>query len=411
MSNDVLTEETLEWIKANWHDSLTLREWWARLDEARLSFPMWPTEHRGQGLDPDSAQAILKAFDIAGANGAPTGLGVLMGAPVVMNLGTAEQQQRFLPSLATGTEGWCQLFSEPGAGSDLASASCRAERDGDEWIINGQKVWTSGAQDSSRGMLIARTDPEQPKHRGLTYFIIDMDQPGVDVRPIRQMNGAQHFNEVFFTDARVADIDRIADVNTGWSVATATLAFERSGLSHGTGGGLRISAGEKAGHLDRPVSDLLAHIQASHSVPDEFGGLSTTLRALSRTNSAVRRQRMTDLVAHERIAEFTRQRVAATQDAGGTPGPEASTAKLWWTEGLKMSRDLGMELLGADGLLVGDDTPGSGHVQHFTLTMPSASIAGGSDEIQRNIIGERVLGLPRDVQHDPNTPFKDIPRN
>ena len=159
-------QETRDWITANWDEEITLREWWARMNDARLSFPRWPTEWFGRNASQSDQSAILKAFSDADVIGAPTGLGVLMGAPVTMTYGTPEQQQRWMPALATGVEGWCQLFSEPGAGSDLASASCRAERDGDEWVLNGQKVWTSGALHSTRGMLVARTDVDQPKHKG-----------------------------------------------------------------------------------------------------------------------------------------------------------------------------------------------------------------------------------------------------
>lgn len=404
-------DETRTWITENWDADLTLREWWRRMDASRLSFPAWPVDHHGRGASKEVRDAIGHALDDAGVVGGPTGLGVLMGAPVVFTLGDDEQKQRLIPPLATGVEGWCQLFSEPGAGSDLASAACRAERDGDEWVVNGQKVWTSGALHSTRGMLIARTDPDQPKHRGMTYFIIDIEQPGVEVRPIRQMNGKAHFNEVFFTDARVSDANRISDVNNGWKVASATLAFERSGLSAGEGGGLRVSAGERAGLLDRRVGDLVEEYRERNEPPDEHGGLSSTLRGIGRSLGPVGRDSMASLVTYERIAEMTALRIAAATAGGGTPGPEASTAKLWWTNGLRISRDLGMEMLGADGMLSGPDTPGGGTIQHFFLSMPSASIAGGSDEIQRNIIGERALGLPKDVQHDPATPFRDIPRS
>ncbi|MFM9084635.1 MAG: acyl-CoA dehydrogenase family protein, partial [Actinomycetota bacterium] len=280
MRNDPVYDETREWIAANWSGSLTLREWWHLMDAARLSFPAWPVEHHGRGASKEELDSIGRAFADADVLGGPTGLGVLMGAPVVFTLGSDEQKARMIPPLATGVEGWCQLFSEPGAGSDLASASCRAERDGDEWVVNGQKVWTSGALHSTRGMLIARTDPDQPKHRGMTYFIIDIEQPGVEVRPIRQMNGKAHFNEVFFTDARVHDANRISDINNGWKVAAATLAFERSGLSAGAGGGIRVSAGERAGLIDRPVAELVADYRARHDPPDEHGGLSSVLRDL-----------------------------------------------------------------------------------------------------------------------------------
>jgi len=406
-------QETRDWITANWDEDITLREWWARMNDARLSFPRWPTEWFGRDASQSDQSAILKAFSDADVIGAPTGLGVLMGAPVTMTYGTPEQQRRWMPALATGVEGWCQLFSEPGAGSDLASASCRAERDGDEWVLNGQKVWTSGALHSTRGMLVARTDVDQPKHKGLTYFIVDLEQPGVEIRPIKQMNGMAHFNEVFFTDARVSDSDRVSDVNNGWAITTATLGFERSGLSEGAGGGIRVSAGTQAGLLDRPVGELVAKSKKARSHPDEYGGVFSTLLELAKTRtlSPSQRDRMLSLYMNEQIADFTRLRMSAAAKAGKETGAVASTMKLHWTNGLKVSRDLGVELLGAEGMLVGKDLPAEGTVQHFFLSMPSASIAGGSDEVQHNIIGERALGLPKDVSLDPNTPFRDIPRN
>jgi alkylation response protein AidB-like acyl-CoA dehydrogenase len=404
---------TLDWIEENWKDSLTLRQWWQLMNDAQLSFPRWPSAWFGRDCSEAEQNDIARAFADKKVLGPPTGLGVLMGAPVTMTFGTEEQKQRWLPNLANGTEGWCQLFSEPGAGSDLASVSCRAERDGDEWVINGQKVWTSGALHSTRGMLVARNDFDQPKHKGLTYFIIDLEQPGVEIRPIKQMNGLAHFNEVFFNDARVSDADRVSDINNGWAITAATLGFERSGLSEGAGGGVRVPAGKQAGNLDRAVGELLERVKASKSHPDEYGGLLSTLQKIELPQglNAIQRQKMIDLSINERIAEMTRERIASTMKKGQSPGAEASTMKLHWTNGLRISRDLGMELLGADGMLTGDDLPVEGKVQHFFLSMPSASIAGGSDEVQRNIIGEKTLGLPKDAQTDPKTPFKDIPKN
>lgn len=404
---------TLDWIEENWKDSLTLRQWWQLMNDAQLSFPRWPSAWFGRDCSEAEQNDIARAFAVKKVLGPPTGLGVLMGAPVTMTFGTEEQKHRWLPNLANGTEGWCQLFSEPGAGSDLASVSCRAERDGDEWVINGQKVWTSGALHSTRGMLVARNDFDQPKHKGLTYFIIDLEQPGVEIRPIKQMNGAAHFNEVFFNDARVSDADRVSDINNGWAITAATLGFERSGLSEGAGGGVRVPAGKQAGNLDRAVGELLERVKASKSHPDEYGGLLSSLQKIHRPQgiNAVQQQSMIDLYMNERIAEMTRERITSSMKKGQSPGAEASTMKLHWTNGLRISRDLGMELLGADGMLTGGDLPVEGKVQHFFLSMPSASIAGGSDEVQRNIIGEKTLGLPKDAQTDPKTPFKDIPKN
>ncbi len=392
------------WLDEHWDPQITLREWWRRLAASGWGFPTWPTAWFGRGLDREGAAAVSRVLRARGAIGAPTGLGTLMGAPVVLHHGTDEQRRRFLPPLAEGTEGWCQLFSEPGAGSDLASLSTRAERDGDEWIVTGQKVWTSGARQSRRGMLIARTNPDAPKHRGITWFVIDMDQPGIEVRPLKQMNGKAHFNEVFLTEARVHDRDRVGDVDGGWAVATATLQFERSGLSSADGL-VRPPAGEPAGFLDRTLADVLARAADLAVTDDGAPGRYASLLRLAgqrdvREDPHVRQQ-LVQVWGEERIADTSRRRTAAAAAAGRPPGPASSIGKLAWTEGLRRSSDLAMGTLGAWGMLAGPDTPGGGHAQTFHLSVPSASIAGGSDEIQRSIIGERALGLPA---NRPSTP-------
>jgi alkylation response protein AidB-like acyl-CoA dehydrogenase len=403
-----------------WNPSMSLRAWWQLLADEGLAFPAWPVGSGGRGLSTAEATTLTRqlgrTLGAAGVIGPPPGLGVLMGGPVVMQYGTAEQQRRWLPALANGTEGWCQLFSEPGAGSDLASLSTNAVRDGDEWIITGQKVWTSGAPYCKRGMLIARTDWDQPKHRGITYFIIDLEQPGVEIRPLQQMNYRSHFSEVFFDEARVPDADRISDVNAGWAVAVATLGYERSGLSAHGSGALRVEAGHKTGSLDRPVGDLVAELLARGTEEDEAapGGYDRLLglaREMRRTSEPAIRDQLARLYVHERIAGMTQQRAAAMRRAGHAPGPESSTAKLWWTEGLRLSRDLGLEILGPWATVIGDDTPSHGHTQVFALSVPSASIAGGSDEVQRNIIAERTLGLPKDLSVDIDLPFREVRRS
>jgi alkylation response protein AidB-like acyl-CoA dehydrogenase len=463
------------WLEETFDATLTLRAWWSLLAEVGLSQPHWPIAHGGLGWGAEEIVEVSRYFAEVGAVGAPTGLGTLMGGPVVLTFGSDEQKQRLLPPLANGTEGWCQLFSEPGAGSDLASLSTKAERDGDEWIISGQKVWTSGAGDSARGMLVARTDRDAPKHRGMTYFIIEMRQPGIEIRPIKQMNGRSHFSEVFLNDARAADANRISAVNDGWAVTTATLGFERSGLSAPDGvPGLRPPAGAFAGYLDKTINELLSGGTGSVAgqrrkvdPPDETGGFASTLREVSRSTGAdrnpVARQHLVSVEATERMASYTAQRMAAALANGEAPGPGASLAKLAWTEGLGRARDAGTLVLGAYGMLVddgrgpevaidgenshcatelppggpleeevvqdsflgegtiqdsflGDGTIqqsflGEGTIQHFALTIPSARIAGGSDEVQRNIIGERVLGLPRDPHSDSQIPFRDLLRS
>ncbi len=411
------TEESVAaWLQANWSPDITLREWWSRLAGAGLGFPAWPEKLGGRGWDRGSLRTVSKAFGTAGAVGAPTGLGTLMGGPVVLQFGNEEQQARLLPPLVSGTEGWCQLFSEPGAGSDLASVSTRAERDGDEWIVNGQKVWTSGSTHSARGMLVARTDLDAPKHRGLSYFIINMQQPGVEIRPLKQMNGQAHFSEVFFTDARVADADRISTVNNGWAVTVATLGFERSGLSAADGApGIRPPAGELAGFLDRTVGNVIASARQARTLPEDTGGTFAMLKRLSdefdRSSDPIVRQQLVRRYSHERISGFMQQRAAAGARAGRAAGPEASLAKLFWTQGLQQGRDTGTAILATHGMLDGSDSASGGVIQKFALTIPSARIAGGSDEIQRNIIGERVLGLPKDIVVDADIPFRHLKKS
>lgn len=405
----VTPHEIGEWLKTNWSLDLTLREWWARLSDARLAAPMWPVDAFGQGLDSDQLGQCSRAFADAGAIGAPTGLGMLMGGPIVVQFGTAEQKQRLLPPLLNGTEGWCQLFSEPGAGSDLASVSTSAIRDGDEWVVNGQKVWTSGAHHCARGMLVARTNLDVPKHRGLSYFIIDMQQPGIEIRPIKQMNSESHFSEVFFTDARVHDSNRISDINNGWAVTVATLAFERSGLSSPEGvDGVRPAAGELAGLLDVKVGELIDRFgdrpTSTNEEAAEYANLWALAREHERTGDATIRQLLATVYTRERISDFMSARAAAAVAAGKPLGPEASIAKLWWTESLQRSRDAGSAILGPHLF-----TPSP--FQKFLLSLPSARIAGGSDEVQRNIIGERVLGLPKDIVVDRDIPFRELRRS
>ncbi len=407
------------WVARAWDPELTLGEWWRRLAEAGWAFPHWPAQWWGRGGGRDEVRARDRALRAAGAIGPPTGLGQLMGGPVVIEDGTDEQRQRLLGGLATGHEVWCQLFSEPGAGSDLAGLSTRAERDGDEWVITGQKVWTSGAVEADRGMLVARTNPDVPKHQGLTYFVIAMDQPGIEVRPLKQMNGSSHFNEVFLTEARVADADRIGPVDRGWAVTVATLGYERSGLSAGGGaGGPQPTGGRRAGQLDRRCRELLAEHATRRSGAHDRGDDDAEaasgfayLRRLGGHRGAVADDALVRLHVLEEVARFTSMRTAAAAAAGRAPGPEASTAKLAWTQRLRLGRDLGVELLGPAGTLAGADAPDHGRVRYACLTIPSASIAGGSDEIQRNIAAERALGLPKDVSVDRDVPFREVPRS
>ena len=411
-----LREQAREWIQENWSDDLTLRAWWSALAEAGWAFPHWPKGHGGRGLGRDDTRVVNEELGAAKAVAPPGGLGQMMGGPVTIDFGTDEQQDSWLMPLASGREGWCQLFSEPGAGSDLASCQTRAVRDGDVWIVNGQKVWTSGATTATRGMLVARTNTDAPKHRGLTYFIIDMDQPGVEIRPLKQMNGGASFNEVFFSDAVVGHDRILGGVDTGWQVAVATLAYERQGLgSRGAAGGITVGVpGEKAGHLDQPISELKERARAQQAMA-ERGQAARTPRAvieLARdmgcSDDPVIRQRLADLYSFAEVQRYTSLRARAAVQQGRQPGPEVSIAKLAASEQGRRARDLSMAILGAHGTLIGADAPHDAMFQQMALSVHASSIAGGTDEIQRNIIGERVLGLPKEPQVDRDVPFKDL---
>ena len=298
-------------------------------------------------------------------------IGLSVVGPTLLAMATNEQCARWLPPIRTGEEIWCQLFSEPGAGSDLANVSTRAERDGDVWHVTGQKVWSSRAHYSQRGLLLARTDPSASKHAGITAFGFDMRAAGVDVRPLRQMNGDAHFSEVFLERAPIVDRDRIGDVGAGWKVARTALANERGAVG-------AVGAG-----MGSPAQRLL-----------EVAG--------ERENDEVVRDRVTAVHVESEISRLTMKRARDAARAG-TPGPEGSGAKLRGGALLKHTAETALNVLGPEGLV------GEGEWQTLFLTAPSISIRGGTDEIQRNIVGERVLGLPPEPRVDVDKPWDETP--
>lgn len=411
--------EVEAFLDERWDPEITVGEWWDRLAESGWGFPTWPTEWFGRGGDNDLLSLVSEVFQEREVLGAPGGLGQTMGGPVVMQHGSYEQCARFLPELATGREGWCQFFSEPGSGSDLAGAQTRAVRDGDEWIVNGQKVWTSGALSTERGMLLARTDLEAPKHRGLSYFIIEVDQPGIEIRPLKQMTGQSHFNEVYFTDARVADADLIGRPGDGWAAATTTLAHERSnragsvGLGGGPGGARRGGLRERiAGEVVEEARQARRN-RSTSSDPRNPGIVGRTspvslVGELERDDDPIVRQRVAQYYSLIRLNDMTRERTRAATAAGRSPGPASSTTKLARSVATRLNRDLGPEIIGAHAMLVGEDALLGGAVAASTVQAPSTSIAGGTDEVQRNIIGERVLGLPREPDISKDVPFREL---
>jgi alkylation response protein AidB-like acyl-CoA dehydrogenase len=279
-------------------------------------------------------------------------------------------------------------------------------KDGEEWIVNGQKVWTSGGLQADLGMLLARTSPDAPKHKGISYFAIEMDQPGVDVRPLREMTGRALFNEVFFSDARVNDDALIGGLNEGWGGALTTLANERVGLGGGGGGATGVAPGHKSGNLDKRAGDVGARAARGGSGTAAAMGargskmLRQLARDMGRNNDPLIRQQLAELYTLDEISRFTQLRAKSAIAAGGRPGPEASTGKLTVSNITRRSRDLGLQILGAMGMLAGPDAPLGGMVQEMAIFSPAVSIYGGSDEVQHNIIGERVLGLPKEVRAD-----------
>jgi len=403
-------EEVSGWLDEHWDPDLTLGEWWQRLADSGWGAPTWPVEWYGKGLSSDALAEVIGAFRDVGAPGPPGGLGLMLAGPTIIAHGNDDQKARWLRPILSGEMAWCQLFSEPGAGSDLASLQCRAVRDGDEWVITGQKVWTSGAQAADLGMLVARTDPDVPKHAGITWFGIDMDQPGIEVRPLREMTGRALFNEVFFDEARVSDDAVVGDLNGGWGVALTTLANERVGL--GGGGGFQAGiGGKKAGWLERRAGDATSRARAGANAA--LGGqgvemVKAAAKAGGRSSDERVREDLATLHTLSEISRFTQLRAKSASAAGRRPGAEASTGKLQVSRITRATREAGLHALGAQGMLAGDDAPLGGTVQYVSLFSPAVSIYGGTDEVQKNIIGERVLGLPKEPATDKDVPFRDL---
>ncbi len=427
---DELLSELDAWLADQWDPDLTVGEWWERMGLAGWSAPSLPESAFGRGVSRTDAVRVQQRIAAAGALGAPGGLGLLLAAPTIAAHGTPDQIERHVRAIVTGRAGWCQLFSEPQAGSDLAGLQTRAVADGEEWVVNGQKVWTSGGQHADYGMLLARTDPEAPKHRGISWFALDMHQGGVDVRPLRELTGRALFNEVFLTDARVADADLIGGRDHGWAVANTTLANERAGLGSGGGaiGGMALP-GTVAGHLERRAGDFVsgrggagdsATLRAMRGGGSAVGDLA---RATGRSSDPLVRQDLVRLYVLGELGRYNGLRLKAVKEAGGDIPGMANIAKLSMSEIMRLSRDVGLAAAGPAGMLHSYDEAGRATLQAAGLTplhtmvtemalmSPAPAIYGGTDQIQRNILGERVLGLPREPGNDRDVPFSDLPKN
>lgn len=378
MSGDAMSEKIDE------EDVAACKAWQKKKADAGWACLRWPKAYGGR--EASAIENVIWRQEEAKFDVPDNIFGITHGmcGPTVMTHGSDEQKARWIPGMLTGENLWCQLFSEPAAGSDLAGLRTSAVRMGDDWIINGQKIWTTYAQYSEWGILVVRSDPDAPKHKGLTYFVVDMKSPGIEVRPINQINGGQGFNEVFFTDVRIPDAYRLDEIGNGWRVALTTLMNERASIGGGGGGN---ATGELLALAARTPMN-------GHRAIDESGI----------------QERLADFIVRSRGIKYTGLRSLTALSQGRTPGPESSLGKL---VGAVLGQDMaafGMELQGLAGVLndpeVSDDKAGW---QQRYLGFPGLRIAGGTDEVLRNIIAERVLGLPPEIRVDKNVPFKDIP--
>jgi alkylation response protein AidB-like acyl-CoA dehydrogenase len=409
-SPEALRAEVADWVAEQWDPELSLVEWRARLVAAGWAAPSWPVRWHGRGL-PAWADAVVADELIArGAVGTPVGGGMGLAGPTILEHGPDDVRERFLEPILTGAETWCQLFSEPGAGSDLAGLGTSAVRDGDEWVVNGQKVWTTSAHHADLGMLLARTDPSLPKHAGITYFALPMKQPGVMVRPLRQMNWHQSFNEVFLTDARVPHENVIGELGGGWAAARTTLAHERR-LS-----GLHPPAYDRAAGraLDEARAESERHFATYGWYPQRAGRADLAIphaRAAGVSEDPVIRQEIARLICLQRVSAWTAQRARAHRALGRPPGPEGSIGKLAASTIAREAARVHSLIAGASGMVRGADAPFDGLIAEVLLSVPAVSIAGGTDEIQKNILGDRILGLPREPDPDRALPFRETRRN
>jgi alkylation response protein AidB-like acyl-CoA dehydrogenase len=364
-------------------------EWYPVFGWSGLVAPTWPVEYGGLGVSPAIARAIeteLRPYNLGRLNP----LGLNLAAPALFAFGSEEQRLRFLPPIVRNEEMWCQLFSEPGAGSDLASLATRAIRDGDTWVITGQKVWTTWAHLADFAVLLARTDGDVTKREGLTYFLLDLHQPGVDIKPLRHMGGEIDFNEVFLDGARVPDDQRVGDVGAGWKVANATLSGERQMVSGAGSGGVDRIGGSGVGRL-------------------------VDIVRTSGNRDPIIRQELMRLYTEERIRDWTNQRVRAQVKAGRSPGPESSVGKLHQSVLNQRIQLLATDLLGANAMAWCSDAPSYAASLPFEVKgmfrSRANTIEGGTTEVNKNIVGERVLGLPREPDPWHGVAWRDVPRS
>ena len=404
---DVLLAELTAWVREQWDPDRSLRDWRELLLQAGWAVPSWPRRGHGRGLPGWADELVAAELVRLGAVGTPVGSGTWLAAPTILAHGPDELRDRLLPPILTGAQTWCQLFSEPGAGSDLAGLATTAVLDGDSWVINGQKVWNTSAHHADMGMLLARTDSSVPKHQGITYFALPMRQPGVEVRQLRQMNFHASFNEVFLTDARVPRENVIGDVGHGWAAALTTLSYER-----------RFAALQRPGYASTPGKALAEaraeadrHFATYSWYPQRAGRPDLVVehaRAAGVADDPVIRQAIARLVTLHRVSLWTAERARQARARGARPGAEGSIGKLAASNVARESARVHSMIVGAAGLLTGPDSALGGVIAEVLMSVPGQSIAGGTDEIQKNILAERVLGLPGEIRIDRDVPFSQL---
>lgn len=404
------------WLDKQWDPELSLIEWRGRLADSGWAMPHWPESCFGRGLPVGLTRVVHEELQHIDAPGIARKGACALAAATIQAHGNEHQQRTFLRRAITGEDNWCQLFSEPGSGSDLAGATTRADqRDGQgngQWIVNGQKVWTTSAHLADFGLLLARTNWDVPKHQGLSYFILDMRQPGVEVVPLRQMNGHASFNQVFFTDAEVGPEWLLEAEGSGWRIATTTLMHERRGANSM---GRKTQPTNRPGRVFREEAEEIAEALTPYTwYPQRSGRVDLVVeraKATGKNTDPTVRQEIAKLLTLATAAEWTAARARAAQAIGRPPGPEGSIGKLASSHIARAANRVHTLISGADALLSGSDAPMDGLIAEILISTPAISIAGGTDEIQRNIISERVLKMPKEIRIDTDRPFRDVPRN
>jgi len=407
---DRVEHDVLDWFHSAWDPDLSLVEWRTRLVDSGWAVPSWSTDWHGRGLPAWADRVAKTAIVSAGGVHNPLGVGAALAAPTIYEHGGDELRSRTLRRTLTGELAWCQLFSEPAAGSDLAGLQTTAVRDGDTWVVNGQKVWNTSADHADMAILVARTDWGVPKHAGLSYFVLDMRQPGVEARPIFQMNYHQSFMEVFLTDAHIPRENLVGEEGGGWRVARTTLAHERS---YSVARSVEFAAGSVGRVIDEARVEAGVYMETYRWYPQRRGRAELVperAKTFGVADDPVVRQEIAELWSYERAAQLTAERANAARALGRPPGSEGSIGKLALSNVARRSNHAHSTISGAQGMLREGHHPLDDVIAEVLLSTPAQSIAGGTDEIQHNIIGENVLGLPREPSVDREQPFRDVGR-